>query len=397
MSDLLIRNAGRVLVDGLDGPRGRVVEGPAAVLIREGQVAAVVADADLRGRIDQLGGVGEIEEVDAAGGAIVPGFVDAHTHIVFAGDRSAEFAARQEGRAYEAGGIMSTVRATRGATDDELLAGVVQRAEECLRSGTTTIEVKSGYGLDTETEKRSLEVVARAATEVDAELVPTFLGAHLDLDPTYVDHVIDEMLPVCAPLAVSCDAFCDVGALSVADARRVLEAGRRHGLQPRLHAEELAHTGGAALAAEMNCASADHLVHATSADARALAEAGVVTVLLPATSFCLRSAYADARMLLEAGCTVALATDCNPGTSYVTSMPFVVALACSQYGLTATEAVGAATRGGAQALRRDDIGALTEGRKGDLVILSAEHWVDLAYRPGTDVISAVVKEGRVVA
>ncbi|HVM02949.1 MAG TPA: imidazolonepropionase, partial [Acidimicrobiales bacterium] len=337
-----------------------------------------------------------VPELDAAGRAVVPGFVDAHTHLVFAGDRAAEFAARLEGRRYEAGGIWATVAATRAATFVELVDATVARAGQCLAGGTTTIEVKSGYGLETAAERRLLEVVAAAGERTAAELVPTFLGAHLAPDDDYVDLVVEEMLPACAGLAVSCDAFCDEGALSVDQARRVLEAGRRHGLAPRVHAEELAHRGGARLAAEVGCLSADHLVHADADDARALAAAGVVGVLLPATSFGLRSAYAPAAMLRDAGVTLALATDCNPGTSYTTSMPFVIALACSAYGLTVDQAVRAATEGGARALGRRDLGHLRPGGAGDLVVLDSDHWVDLAYRPGRDPVAAVVKAGRVV-
>lgn len=369
---------------------GWALDGPVAVAIRDGRVAEVVPEASLR-----VPGP-EPPEFDAAGRAVVPGFVDAHTHLVFAGDRADEFAARLAGRPYQAGGIMRTVAATRAATDESLVEATVRRAGSCLAGGTTTIEVKSGYGLDTATERRLLEAVAAAGARTPAELVPTFLGAHLAPDPSYVDLVIDEMLPACAALAVSCDAFCDEGALSVDQARRVLEAGRRLGLAPRLHAEELAWTGGARLAAELGCLSADHLVHATADDARRLAAAGVVAVLLPATSFCLRSAYAPARMLMEAGVTVALATDCNPGTSYTTSMPFVIALACSAYGMSADEAVQAATAGGAAALGRTDIGHLRPGAGGDLAVLDGDHWVDLAYHPGMPAVAAVVKDGRVV-
>ncbi|MDP1806441.1 MAG: imidazolonepropionase, partial [Acidimicrobiales bacterium] len=337
------------------------------------------------------------EAIDAGGRAVIPGFVDAHTHLVFAGDRADEFAARLAGRPYEAGGIMRTVEATRAAPFESLVDETVRRADSCLAGGTTTIEVKSGYGLDVASERRLLEAVAAAAERTAAELVPTFLGAHLAPDPSYVDLVVEEMLPACAGLAISCDAFCDVGALTVEQSRRVLEAGRRHGMAPRIHAEELAWTGGAQLAAELGCLSADHLVHATEDDARALAAAGVVAVLLPSTSFCLGSAYAPARMLLDAGAEVALATDCNPGTSYTTSMPFVIALACSAYGLSADEAVRAATEGGARALGRSDIGHLRAGGLGDLVVLAGDHWVDLAYHPGMPVIAAVVKDGAVVA
>lgn len=363
------------------------------MVIEGGRVSAVVAEAELP---RHLPAGADVREIDAAGRAVIPGFVDAHTHLVFAGDRSEEFGARLEGRAYEAGGIMRTVEATRAASAADLVKGLSGRVALCLHGGTTTIEVKSGYGLDTAAEKRCLEAIAEVSTASEVELVPTFMGAHLNPEPGYIDLLIDEMLPQCAPLAASCDAFCDVGALSVDESRRVLQAGLEHGLVPRLHAEELAHTGGAALAAELGCASADHLVHATPADAKRLAAARVVAVLLPSTSFCLRSDYANARMFLDAGAQIALATDCNPGTSFTTSMSFVIAVACSEYGLSATEAVQAATLGGAQALQRNDIGRLTPGSRGDLVIIDGEHWRDIPYHPGMDMVSNVVASGRPV-
>jgi imidazolonepropionase len=388
MADLVVRRAARVFGYDVEGPG----DGPLAVVVRDGRVAQVLPDRDLApsGRGD------DVPEVDARGRAVIPGFVDAHTHLVFAGSRHDEFAARLEGRRYEAGGIMSTVAATREASLEELTDAVARRAERCVDTGTTTIEVKSGYGLSTDAERRSLEAVRRASERTAADLVPTFLGAHLNPSPGYIDELVEEMLPACAPLAESCDAFCDVGALTVDESRRVLEAGAAHGLVPRLHAEELAWTGGAQLAASVGCASADHLVHATADDARALAAAGVVAVLLPSTSFCLRSSYAPARMLLAEGVTIALATDCNPGTSYTSSMPFVIAVACSALGLTIDEAVRAATSGGALALRRTDVGHLGVGARADLVVLSGEHWVDLAYHPGMPVVDHVVKDGVVV-
>jgi imidazolonepropionase len=381
MADLLVRRAARVF-----GYDGEVL----AIVVRDGRVERVLPEGELPA------GLGDLPELDAEGRAVVPGFVDAHTHLVFAGRRHWEFKARLEGRRYEAGGIMQTVDATRAATTEMLTEMVVERAERCVDTGTTTIEVKSGYGLDTDTERRSLDAVHRAGDRTAASLIPTFLGAHLNPDRDYIDRVVEEMLPVCAPLAESCDAFCDDGALTVDETRRVLEAGAAFGLTPRVHAEELAHTGGAALAADLRCASADHLVHVTEDDARALAASGVVAVLLPATSFCLRSAYAPARMLLDAGVTIGLATDCNPGTSYTSSIPFVIAVACSEYGLTIDEAVGAATTGGASALRRDDIGHLGPGARADMVVVDGEHWVELAYRPGMPVIARVVKAGTVV-
>ena len=390
MPDLLIRGAAQVLTMEGPGPAGLgIVEG-GAVLVREGHVAWVGPEAELPPGLDDL------PELDAGGGCVLPGFVDAHTHLAFAGDRATEHRARLAGEPYRTGGIMSSVAATRAATTEELVDATWRRAESALRQGTTTLEAKSGYGLDTPTERRLLEVLATVARHSRARIVPTFLGAHLAPTPDYLDLLVEEMLPACAPLAQGCDAFCDVGALSVEESRKALEAGRAHGLVPRLHAEELARTGGALLAAELGCASADHLVHATPEDARALAAAGVVAVLLPATSFCLRSSYAPARMLLDHGVTVALGTDCNPGTSYTTSMPFVVAVACSALGLSAEEALWAATRGGAAALRRDDLGRLAPGAAGDLVVLAGEHFVDLAYHPGMDRVAAVVAGGEVV-
>jgi imidazolonepropionase len=392
MSDgsVLVRNASQVVTCQGNGPADLGLIDRGAVLIRGGTVWWIGPEADLPD------GIGDVEEVDAAGGCVLPGFVDAHTHLVFAGDRAAEHQARLTGDRYQTGGIMTTVAATREASTEALVAETEARAWSALLSGTTTLEAKSGYGLDTETERRQLEVLATVGERTPLRIVPTFLGAHLLPEPGYLDLLIEEMLPACAPLADGCDAFCDLGALSVAEARKALEAGMAHGLVPHLHAEELAHTGGAALAAELGCASADHLVHANDDDARALAFAGVVAVLLPATSFCLRSSYAPAQRFLGRGVTIALATDCNPGTSYTTSMPFVIALACSELRLSAEVAVRAATAGGAAALRRPELGRLAVGNPGDLVVLAGESYVDLAYHPGMDRIAAVVAGGKVV-
>ncbi len=387
---LVVRGASQVVTCAGDGPADLGVVEHGALVVRDGHVVWVGPEAELPG------GFGHLPELDAGGGCVLPGFVDAHTHLAFAGDRAGEHRARLSGDPYRTGGIMNSVAATRAAGTDELVEATRKRAESALRSGTTTLEAKSGYGLDTETERRLLEVLAAVARETPVRIVPTFLGAHLAPTPDYLDLLVEEMLPACAPLAEGCDAFCDVGALTVEEARKVLEAGRAHGLVPRLHAEELARTGGALLAAELGCASADHLVHAIPEDARSLAAAGVVAVLLPSTSFCLRSSYAPARMLRDHGVTLALATDCNPGTSYTTSMPFVVALACSALGLSAEEALRAATRGGAAALRRHDLGRLTPGAHADLVVLAGEHYVDLAYHPGMDRVAAVVAGGEVV-
>jgi imidazolonepropionase len=352
-------------------------------------------------RRDRPEATGE-ERLDAAGGCVLPGFVDAHTHLVFAGDRSEEFAARLAGRPYSAGGIRDTVTATRAATPDRLLTAARRLAGEALRGGTTTLEVKSGYGLTVDDERKLLDVAGRLTTPELPHVVPTFLGAHVvpaehEADPDrYVDLVCGGMLDACAPLASGCDVFCDTGAFDGAQSRKVLEAGRARGLDLRVHANQLEHGPGAQLAAELGAASADHLTHLDDADIAALAEAGVVATLLPVAELSTRSPWAPARRLLDAGVTVALATDCNPGTSFTTSMPLVIALACLALRMTPQEAVAAATAGGAQALRRSDVGRLVPGSCADAVVLAAPSYLHLAYRPGVDLTAAVLRAGRVV-
>lgn len=328
------------------------------------------------------------ERVDAGGRAVVPGFVDSHTHLVFAGERSAEFAARMAGERYDGGGIATTVSATREATDDELRTAAAARLAEMHASGTTTVEAKSGYGLDVDTERRILEI----SREFTAET--TFLGAHV-VPPEfandragYVDLVTGPMLAACAPLAKWVDVFCDRGAFDADETRAVLRAGVAAGLAPRLHGNQLAPGPGAQIAAEFRAASVDHCTHLTGDDVAALRGANVVATLLPAAEFATRSPYPDARRLLDAGVTVALATDCNPGTSYVTSMPLVIALAVRELHLTPAEALAAATRGGAVALRRDDIGRIAPGRSADFAVLAAPSHVHLAYRPGSALVES---------
>lgn len=344
--------------------------------------------------------------IDVEGRAVMPGFVDAHTHLVFAGDRSDEFARRMAGESYAdiaaaGGGILSTVAATRGADRRQLLAAARRRMERMLAAGTTTVEIKSGYGLDTATELLMLEVASKAAAGLPLTLRRTFLGAHavpseFRTDPAaYVDLVVEEMLPVCAPHADYCDVFVEEGAFDVEEARRILTAAASYGLGARVHAEQLGHSGGAALAAELGAASVDHLDYVTEADAAALAEAGTVATLVPGASFQLRSPQAPGPMLWDAGVTVAIATDCNPGTSYVESMPFVVALAVTQMGLTVDQAVWAATRGGALSLGMEDRGRLAPGDRADLIILDAPSVAHLAYRPATPLVSTVITGGRI--
>ncbi|HYN57428.1 MAG TPA: imidazolonepropionase [Motilibacterales bacterium] len=330
---------------------------------------------------------------DCDGAAVIPGFVDSHAHLVFAGDRADEFAARMAGRRYSAGGIRSTVAATRGATDEQLLTGVGRLVEELVGTGTTTFEVKSGYGLTVEDEARACRIAATFTDEV------TFLGAHVvpeefrDDRAGYLDLVTGPMLDACAPPARWIDVFCERGAFDADEARLVLEAGARAGLGLRVHANQLGPGPGVALAVEMGAASADHCTHLTDADVDMLAASGTVATLLPGVEFSTRSSYPDARRLLDAGASIALATDCNPGSSYTTSMPFCIGLAVREMGLTVAESLWAATRGGARALRRDDVGRIAVGGPADLSLLAAPSYVHLAYRPGVDLVDVVWRAG----
>ncbi|GAA3092919.1 imidazolonepropionase [Streptosporangium carneum] len=328
---------------------------------------------------------------DEGGRAAIPGFVDSHAHLVFAGDRTAEFDARMSGTPYTAGGIRTTVAATRAASDAELSANVARLVAEALRQGTTVIECKSGYGLTVEDEARSLRIAGEHTDEV------TYLGAHvvpagLDAD-AYVGLVTGPMLERCAPYARWVDVFCERGAFDGEQARAVLEAGVKRGLVPRVHANQLGHGPGVRLAVELGAASADHCTHLDDADVDALASGETVATLLPGAEFSTRSPYPDARRLLDAGATVALSTDCNPGSSFTTSMPFCVAVAVREMGMTPDEAVWAATMGGARALRRTDVGRIAPGARADLVLLDAPSHVHLAYRPGVPLVSAVWRRG----
>ena len=331
------------------------------------------------------------EHADLEGRAVLPGFVDSHAHLVFAGDRAAEFAARMAGTRYAAGGIQTTVAATRAASDDVLRANLARLARELLVAGVTTFECKSGYGLDVPEEQRSL----RLAGEVTPET--TFLGAHV-VPPDiaredYLASVCGPMLAACAPHARWVDAFCEEGAFSVDECRLVLQAGLAAGLGARLHANQLGPGPGVRLAVELGAASADHCTHLTSADVDDLAAGSTVATLLPLVEFSTRSPYPDARALLDAGATVAIATDCNPGSGYSTSMPLAIALAVREMRMTPHEAVYAATTGGAAALRRDDVGRIAMGQRADLIALDAPSYIHLAYRPGVPLIAQVWRSG----
>jgi imidazolonepropionase len=333
------------------------------------------------------------EMVNAAGRAVLPGFVDSHAHLVFAGERGAEFAARMAGQPYRAGGIRSTVAATRAASDPELRANLARLAAELLAQGTTTFECKSGYGLTVADEARSLALAAEFTPEV------TYLGAHVvppefDADPAgYVELVCGPMLTACAPHARWVDVFCERGAFDAGQARAVLAAGQAAGLLPRVHANQLGPGPGVQVAVEAGAASADHCTFLSDADVDALASSDTVATLLPGVEFSTRQPYPDARRLLESGATVAIATDCNPGSCFTSSMPFCIALAVREMRMTTEEAVRAATAGGAAALRRPDVGHLGVGARADLIMLDAPSHAYLAYRPGVPLIHSVWQAG----
>jgi imidazolonepropionase len=366
----------------------------AAVLIENGRIAWVGSAA---GPIPEPIEGAEIDIIDAERRAVIPGFVDSHSHIVFGGDRAAEFEARMAGEKYAAGGIRSTVAATRAASDEELRERLCGLVAEMRAQGTTTVEIKSGYGLDVATEERLVRLAAEVTDEV------TFLGAHVvpveyaDDPDAYVDLVTGAMLDACAPQARWIDVFCETGAFTVEQSRRVLEAGIACGLAPRVHASQLGPGGGARMAVELGAASVDHGTYLTDDDVAALAASDTVLTLLPGVEFSTRQPYPDARRLIDAGVTVALACDTNPGSSFTSSMPFCIAVAVRDMGMTPAEALWAATAGGAAALRRDDIGVIAPGARADLVLLDAPSHVHLSYRPGVPLVRQVWKGGVPVA
>lgn len=388
MSSTAVTGIGELVTCDGTGPDLLGIRSNAAVVVDDGMIAWIGSAA---------GAPAADSRIDVGGRAIIPGFVDSHSHLVFAGDRSTEFAARMTGEPYDGGGIGATVAATRGATDDELTRLLASRIDELRALGTTTVEIKSGYGLTVADEVRALRIARQFTTET------TFLGAHVvpaeyvDDRAGYVDLVTGPMLQAAAPYARWIDVFCEPHsphAFNAAEARKVLTAGATAGLSLRVHANQLGPGPGVQLAVELGAASADHCTYLDDADVDALAAAADTTVatLLPGVEFCTRSPYPDAARLLAAGVSLALATDCNPGTCYSSSMAWVISLAVREMGLTPAHALLAATAGSAKSLRRTDIGRLVPGNRADLTVLDAPSHLHLAYRPGVP-IARVLDDG----
>jgi len=408
---LLVRGAAQVATPTGStvrrGPElGRLQVWPRAVVrCEDGRIAFVGEEQEHDRRFPAAAAV-----LDAGGGCVLPGFVDPHTHPVWAGSREDEFNRRLRGETYmdiarSGGGINATVRATRATGHDQLLAAALARLDTFLAHGTTTIEAKSGYGLDLETELRLLEVIRDADRSHPIDLHPTCLAAHevppehRDDPERYVRLLADEIHPAIAAsgLAEAVDVFCERGVFELDQTRRLLADAPRHGWRIHLHADELSQLGGAELAVELGALSADHLIHVSEAGIRALAASDTVAVLLPGTSFFLRSTYAPARAMVEAGCAVAVATDCNPGSSPTQSMPTILALACLGMGLTVEEALTAATLNAAAAIgRAGELGSLEVGKRADLLVLGAPSYHHLVYHYGVNEVHHVVKAGRVV-
>jgi imidazolonepropionase len=386
MSQSLIKNIGLLVTN--DPSLGKTELGlieNAALLIENGKVAWVGAN--------ESAPTAE-KTIDAAGKAVIPGFVDSHNHLIFAKDRAQEFSARMKGESYTAGGIATTVAATRSATDDELLSNATRLVHEGLRSGTTTVEIKSGYGLSVKDEVRSLQIAKQLSDET------TFLGAHVVPSEykgkagEYVDLICEQMITQAKPYAKWIDVFCDKGAFTTNQARKILKAGVAAGLKPRLHANQLEQGDGIALGVEVGAASVDHISHFNNNDVELLKKGKTVATFLPGAEFSTRSKYPDARRLLEAGVRVAIASDCNPGSSYTTNMPLMIALAVREMNFTPEQALWSATYGGALALQRDDVGHLAVGARGDFVILKESSYIHLAYRPGVNLVDEVWQHGK---
>ena len=391
MSNLLVTDIGCLVTNevGIDGtPLGIIND--AAFAVTDGRVSWVGARSGVNASDYQ-------NVISANGKAVIPGFVDSHNHLVFAGDRAIEFSARMQGQPYEAGGINYTVEQTRRASDEELRGNVSALVKEGLISGTTTVEIKSGYGLSIADELRSLEIAREFTDET------TFLGAHVvpaefkSAPEDYVAMVCGPMLDAVAQHAKWIDVFCDRGAFSPDQTRQILKAGIAKGLLPRLHANQLEPGEGIKVGVELGAASVDHISYFNDSDIAALANSNTVATFLPGAEFSTRSKYPDARPMFSAGVQVAIASDCNPGSSYTTNMSLMVALAVREMFFTPEQALWSATKGGALALRRNDVGHLSVGAKADFTILSSNSYLHLAYRPGVNLIEQVWRNGNKIS
>ncbi len=411
MHNLIIKNAAQVVsCSGFEGKKGRemndlgVIEN-GTVIVTQGIISHVMRQGEPL-PVNEA----DYKVIDATGKALLPGFVDPHTHFVFGGYREEEFAWRMRGDSYmeimeRGGGIVNTTRATRTATEEELVDSARKRLDAMLRLGITTVEGKSGYGLDRETELKQLRVMHQLNDFHPVDIVPTYMGAHAipeewkGREDAFIDFQIEEMLPLVAGegLAEAADIFCEKGVFTIDQSRRYLQAAASLGLKPKLHADEIIPLGGAELAAELHCLSADHLLQASDEGIAALAATGTVATLLPLTAFSLREPYARARTMIDAGCIVALATDLNPGSSFTASVPLLFALACIYMQLTPEEAINAFTLNSAAALgRADRIGSIDPGKQGDLLLLQFPSYKFLPYHVGMNIVERVIKKGEVV-
>lgn len=398
LGELGVVNDAALLIDN-----GRIVwSGPSAqadtaVSDRLGEGHSSLNDDDIaNGEVTSANDLGGLETIDLGGKAVIPGFVDSHNHLIFAGDRSEEFAARMAGQKYSAGGIATTVAATRAATESELEANLVHLLEQAQRQGTTTFEIKSGYGLTVSDEIQALDIINRHTEE------STLIAAHVvppefkEEPERYVDLVVDEIIPAATSKAKWIDVFCETGAFTEDQTRRIIEAGKAVGMKPRLHANQLTEGGALKLGAELGCVSVDHATFASDEDLAVLAEAGTVVTLLPSIEFSTRQPYPDARRYVDAGVSLAIASDCNPGSGFSNSMPFVIAIGVRDMHFTVEQAVWAATAGGANALQRADVGHLGAGASADLAILDAPSYRHLAYRPGVQLVERVYSGGELI-
>ncbi len=414
-ADLVIKNASELLTISGDNskPRtGRAMSEPGivtdgCVAVSEGRIIAVGKTVDVEGKFETSP---ETRVIDASGKTVMPGFVDPHTHLIFAGSRENELSMKLEGKSYldileAGGGILRTVRETRAADKDELFHDAEARLDRMLAFGTTTVEAKSGYGLDVETELKCLEVISRLNSEHAIDMVPTYLGAHAippeysDNPDEYVDLAVNEVIPKVAEkkMAEFCDIFCEKGVFSVEQSRKILEAGKAQGLTPKIHADEIVQLGGTELAAEVGAISASHLVQSSDSGLKAMAESGVIGVLVPGTPFALmQNKYPKARYMIDTGVPVALATDLNPNC-WTESMQFIIALACYNMRMLPSEAIVASTINAAHAVNRaHEVGSLDVGKKADIIILNCLNHMHIPYRFGGNLVETVVKGGEIV-